>query len=388
MSLPAGFKLGKAIWKNAEHDTPIEVVGYLGEFNGAHYIAIKGSNTGIPLGEVVYPPPRITKLSAGKFHLERPPVADIEYPQQESKSRDYSQLDDVFFDLVLPSEYEDEPYLDNGKQISRARWEVESYYVVVREWAEAMEATASALTKEDATARIRACSLFSRLYDVEDGIVLIKPREGDRDKLPTLPYAFMPETGEGWLDVLRKWSEQHRYIYGRITTLYFPNPEIQLRLLTQGDNFNHIKDATLRGTAQFAYNAFPDWRFIGDKLISQRTNMIFQTGTSASPSGNTLATGDAACIRVHPRCRDFHVVQLAETLVHESIHSTSGFDWGLEEEIMAHQWGARFWEACRHFCPKRIPENDKLVEAYKAGTLREYVLSVPEYREKYARFAH
>lgn len=47
-------KLGEATWKNKDYDAPVEVVGDFGEINGRKYVKIKGSNTGVPLDEIVY----------------------------------------------------------------------------------------------------------------------------------------------------------------------------------------------------------------------------------------------------------------------------------------------------------------------------------------------
>lgn len=47
-------RLGKATWKNADHDEPVMVTGYLGEYNGRKYASIEGSTTGVPLDEIEY----------------------------------------------------------------------------------------------------------------------------------------------------------------------------------------------------------------------------------------------------------------------------------------------------------------------------------------------
>ena len=52
---PEGFQKGEAIWRNKEHDVPVEVEAYLGEQGGRHYVKVKDQNTGIPLDEIVYP---------------------------------------------------------------------------------------------------------------------------------------------------------------------------------------------------------------------------------------------------------------------------------------------------------------------------------------------
>lgn len=52
---PENFQKGEAVWKNKDTDVPVEVVEYLGEKDGRHYVKIKGAETGIPLDEIVYP---------------------------------------------------------------------------------------------------------------------------------------------------------------------------------------------------------------------------------------------------------------------------------------------------------------------------------------------
>lgn len=48
------FQTGPAFWKTAEHDVPVEVLGYLGEKDGRHYVKTSLGKGGIPLDEIEY----------------------------------------------------------------------------------------------------------------------------------------------------------------------------------------------------------------------------------------------------------------------------------------------------------------------------------------------
>jgi hypothetical protein len=48
-------RLGPAFWKTQVFDYPIVVAGYLGFDRGKHYVRIDGSDTGVPMDEIVYP---------------------------------------------------------------------------------------------------------------------------------------------------------------------------------------------------------------------------------------------------------------------------------------------------------------------------------------------
>ncbi|MBC7999201.1 MAG: hypothetical protein IAF58_14725, partial [Leptolyngbya sp.] len=52
---PEGFQKGEAVWKNKDTDMPVEIIEYLGERDGRHYVKTKNSEGGIPLDEIVYP---------------------------------------------------------------------------------------------------------------------------------------------------------------------------------------------------------------------------------------------------------------------------------------------------------------------------------------------
>jgi hypothetical protein len=232
MGEPAGFRVGKALWRSGAYDLPIEIVGYLGVANGIHYVSIKNSTTGIPFSEVVYP--------------------------------------------------------------------------------------------EDDTKPLRI-----------------------------------------------KLDKTHRIEQFRVHTL--------------GDEFAYLFDHRLRAAAQFAYNMFPPWRPIADQLVRARTRIFFLPPSAAKKlRENTLATGAPSGIRVHPRCESFHVVRLGEIIVHESIHATTTKKWGFEEELMAHTWGAQYWEACGSYCPEKDWWIDEQVKAFYGGRIREHILSVDAYRELYA----
>lgn len=51
---PEAFQKGEAVWRNKDNDVPVEVVEYLGEKDGRHYVKVKDVDTGIPLDEIVY----------------------------------------------------------------------------------------------------------------------------------------------------------------------------------------------------------------------------------------------------------------------------------------------------------------------------------------------
>jgi len=44
---------GRALWRTQDGDHPITVTGYAGEQNGRHYVNIEGSETGLPIDELV-----------------------------------------------------------------------------------------------------------------------------------------------------------------------------------------------------------------------------------------------------------------------------------------------------------------------------------------------
>lgn len=51
---PNTVRMGEAIWKNADSDQPVKIIGKAGESNGRVYVNIEGSNTAIPLDEIQY----------------------------------------------------------------------------------------------------------------------------------------------------------------------------------------------------------------------------------------------------------------------------------------------------------------------------------------------
>ena len=51
---PDNFKVGEALWHGGESDEQVVVEKYLGERDGRQYVKIEGSDTGIPLDEIVY----------------------------------------------------------------------------------------------------------------------------------------------------------------------------------------------------------------------------------------------------------------------------------------------------------------------------------------------
>ncbi len=51
----AGFQPGQATWKNKNYDQPVEVIGFAGKGpDGRDYVFIKGSNTAVPVDELIY----------------------------------------------------------------------------------------------------------------------------------------------------------------------------------------------------------------------------------------------------------------------------------------------------------------------------------------------
>lgn len=47
-------RFGKAMWQTADGDYPVVVTGYIGERDGRQYVRTEGSDTGVPLDELVY----------------------------------------------------------------------------------------------------------------------------------------------------------------------------------------------------------------------------------------------------------------------------------------------------------------------------------------------
>jgi hypothetical protein len=44
-----------AIWQNKDHDAPVIIIGYYGQYaTETHYVRVKGSSTGIPLDEILF----------------------------------------------------------------------------------------------------------------------------------------------------------------------------------------------------------------------------------------------------------------------------------------------------------------------------------------------
>lgn len=55
-----------AIWKNADFDCPIAVTGVLGKDScGKSYVSVLGSNSGIPLNEIVFKQSVLTRMRNG-----------------------------------------------------------------------------------------------------------------------------------------------------------------------------------------------------------------------------------------------------------------------------------------------------------------------------------
>jgi hypothetical protein len=52
-----------AIWRNKDHDVPIEVTGIIGKDpEGCNYISITGSTSGIPFKEIVFHKDQLSRL--------------------------------------------------------------------------------------------------------------------------------------------------------------------------------------------------------------------------------------------------------------------------------------------------------------------------------------
>lgn len=44
-----------AVWQNKDHDAPVVITDYYGQYGtGTHYVRVEGSNTGIPLDEILF----------------------------------------------------------------------------------------------------------------------------------------------------------------------------------------------------------------------------------------------------------------------------------------------------------------------------------------------
>jgi hypothetical protein len=83
--------LGKATWKNKDYDAPIEIIGDYGTVNGKKYVKIKGSDTGVPLDEIVYSAPIENKSLTGAL---KPPKETDKIKQAHSNIRNLkNQLD-------------------------------------------------------------------------------------------------------------------------------------------------------------------------------------------------------------------------------------------------------------------------------------------------------
>lgn len=53
---PYNFQTGKAVWQHGDYSQPVNVVKYLGKYNGRDYVQVEGTNTGVPMDEITYEP--------------------------------------------------------------------------------------------------------------------------------------------------------------------------------------------------------------------------------------------------------------------------------------------------------------------------------------------
>ncbi|MEG1778574.1 MAG: hypothetical protein RR263_00615, partial [Oscillospiraceae bacterium] len=72
-----GIQRGEAVWQNKDVDQPIIVTGYAGNMNGVDYVNVEGSNSAIPVNEIVYNNKKTTQVpnaNATSYTSETEPV--------------------------------------------------------------------------------------------------------------------------------------------------------------------------------------------------------------------------------------------------------------------------------------------------------------------------
>lgn len=95
---PSNYKEGQATWKGPAGDQPVKVIRYLGKYNGKEYVQVEGTNSGIPLDEIVYP-----KYQEGeKTRKWKETVEGAETTNPELKKRLHGE--DISYDPITNKE--------------------------------------------------------------------------------------------------------------------------------------------------------------------------------------------------------------------------------------------------------------------------------------------